>query len=210
MKKYVQYGCGLSAPEGWINFDSSPTLRIQRTPLIGTLLKGKLNTIFPPNVKYGDIIKGLPIESNSCDGIYCSHVLEHLSLSDFKLALKNTYSLLKPGGIFQIVMPDLEALIDSYIGNKVQKTTEASIIFIRNSGMGSETRAKGFKALLELIYGNSRHLWLWDKQATVAELEKAGFKQIKQLEFHKNSDTMFDRVQDKDRFKSAIAFEMTK
>jgi hypothetical protein len=72
MGNYVQYGCGLSAPAEWINFDVSPTLRIQKIPILGGLLKGRLNTRFPDNVRYGDIIKGLPVADNSCDGLYCS------------------------------------------------------------------------------------------------------------------------------------------
>ena len=40
MKKiYVQYGCGLAAPKEWMNFDGSPTLRVQQIPIIGALLK---------------------------------------------------------------------------------------------------------------------------------------------------------------------------
>ena len=56
-KKYVQYGCVLSAPINWLNFDASPTLRIQKIPIIGGLLKNRLNVIFPENVIFGDIIK---------------------------------------------------------------------------------------------------------------------------------------------------------
>jgi hypothetical protein len=32
-KIYIQYGCGLSAPKEWTNFDVSPTLRIQKLPI---------------------------------------------------------------------------------------------------------------------------------------------------------------------------------
>ena len=56
-KLYVQYGCGLSAPNEWKNFDVSPTLRFQKIPFIGKLLKNRLNVNFPNNVVYGDIIK---------------------------------------------------------------------------------------------------------------------------------------------------------
>lgn len=35
---FIQYGCGLSAPAGWRNFDSSPTLRAQRLPVLGARL----------------------------------------------------------------------------------------------------------------------------------------------------------------------------
>jgi hypothetical protein len=32
---YVQYGCGFSVGKDWLNFDSSPTLRVERLPIIG-------------------------------------------------------------------------------------------------------------------------------------------------------------------------------
>ena len=33
-KGKVQFGCGFSAPEGWINYDSSPTLRFEKLPTL--------------------------------------------------------------------------------------------------------------------------------------------------------------------------------
>ena len=96
----VHYGCGFSSCEGWENFDASPTLIIERIPFFGLFVK-KNNGRFPNNVKYGNIVKGLPLKDNSIDLVYCSHILEHLSLNDLKIALKNTYKMLK-GGVFQI------------------------------------------------------------------------------------------------------------
>jgi hypothetical protein len=43
-KLYVQYGAGNEAVQGWLNFDASPTLRIQKMPLIGRLLRSRLLT----------------------------------------------------------------------------------------------------------------------------------------------------------------------
>lgn len=103
---YVQYGCGWSAPEAWLNFDSSPTLRFERLPLIGKLYTRNARR-FPANVRYGDVVKGLPVADKSCDGIYASHVLEHLAFADFEKALTNTFRYLKPGGTFRLVVPDL-------------------------------------------------------------------------------------------------------
>lgn len=85
---FMHYGCGLDAPKEWLNYDASPTLRIQKIPIIGSLLKKKLNVEFPENVLYGDIVKGINLPHNSCAGIYCSHVLEHLALNEFRIALK--------------------------------------------------------------------------------------------------------------------------
>ena len=76
MKKanYVQYGCGDEAPKEWKNFDVSPTLRIQQTPIIGRLFRSKLNLVFPDNVYYGDILL-LGIGTNN----YINYVEENYS-----------------------------------------------------------------------------------------------------------------------------------
>ena len=109
----VQYGCGLSAPAGWQNFDSSPTLWLQRLPLIGgCFLRGQAH--FPKEVRWGNIVSGLPFVGEAADNVYCSHVLEHLALDEFRCALVNTRSLLKPGGVFRLVMPDLEMMLKGY------------------------------------------------------------------------------------------------
>jgi len=84
-------------PRDGLNFDASPTLRVQRLPLAG-FLRVPGGPVFPANVRYGDIVKGLPVEATSCRAVYCSHVLEHLSLSDFRLALANTKAVLAEGG----------------------------------------------------------------------------------------------------------------
>ncbi|MQP68452.1 hypothetical protein GE253_24335 [Niveispirillum sp. SYP-B3756] len=57
---FVQYGCGWTAPPGWHNFDASPTLRFERLPLVGRLYS-KNGRRFPDNVRYGDIVRGLPL-----------------------------------------------------------------------------------------------------------------------------------------------------
>lgn len=114
---YVQYGCGWDAPENWFNFDASPTLRIERIPVVGRRISARLKgnpEPFPSNVQYGDIVKGLPLPDGSCAAVYCSHVLEHLSLTDCRKALANTKRLLRPGGTFRFVLPDLLFYIKRY------------------------------------------------------------------------------------------------
>jgi SAM-dependent methyltransferase len=208
-KLFVQYGCGLSAPKEWINFDASPTLRLQKNFLLKYFIRKIQNTKFPENAKYGDIIKGLPVKPGTCDAIYCSHVLEHLSLTDFRKALINTYYILKPGGVFRLVMPDLHLMAEEYIGNKMNSTS-ASINFIQNTGMGLEYRSRGFRAFIKSFFGNSRHLWLWDFESTTVELENAGFKNLRSCKFNDSEIPEFKFVENAERFNGAIAIEMTK
>jgi len=116
--------------KGWVNFDASPTMRIQKIPILGRIIKSRLITKFPDQVLYGDIIKGLPgIENNYCDGDYCSHILERLSLNDFRLALHNTYKILKNGGIFRCVLPDLEYAAKLYICDLESNGSDSNIFF---------------------------------------------------------------------------------
>ncbi|MGG9972120.1 class I SAM-dependent methyltransferase [Ferruginibacter sp. SUN002] len=207
---YVQYGCGLAAPEQWINFDASPTLRIQKTPLIGSLMKSRLNTIFPDNVRYGDIVKGLPVKADSCMGVYCSHTLEHLSLNDFRTSLKNTYAILKPGGIFRCVVPDLEIASREYLERLDNGDKESSIKYIDHILIGLKNRPKGIKAIISSIAGNSHHLWMWDHASLALELEKAGFKSVRRCTFNDSADEMFKYVENEGRFWHAAAIEAIK
>ncbi len=206
MSLYVQYGCGLSAPKEWTNFDVSPTLRMQKIPVIGALSPTK----WPKNVKYGDIIKGLPVADNTCDGLYCSHTLEHLSLNDFRIALKNSYKVLKKGGIFRCIVPDIESMARSYISSLDNGHKTASVNFINNTLMGVEQRKRGLKGLISSYYGNSHHLWMWDHQSLGEELKKAGFIDVRHAKFNDSSDAMFKLVEDPSRFEGAVAIECRK
>lgn len=211
MKKfYVQYGCGLSAPKDWTNFDVSPTLRIQKTPLIGRILRKKLNTTFPTNVLYGDIIKGLPIDENSCDGLYCSHTLEHLSLIDFRQALINSFKCLKKGGIFRCIVPDLEFAARLYIKNLDNGDNLASLGFMNKTLLGIKERPRGLKGFLSSFLGNSQHLWMWDHKSLSEELKNVGFSQIRSCKFNDSEDEMFKYVEDIERFRNAVAIECRK
>ena len=121
---------------------STSTLRrrcdSQRIPLIGSLYSRNASP-FPVNVEYGDIVKGLPVADGRYRAVYCSHVLEHLSLDEFRLALRNTRALLQDGGICRLVMPDFEECVKAYTSSQ---DAEAAIRFMSSSGLGTETRPR--------------------------------------------------------------------
>ena len=204
---YVQYGCGLSAPLNWINFDVSPTLRIQKIPLIGFLFGPVLNVKFPGNVKYGDITKGLPVAENSVDGIYCSHTLEHLALNDLRTALKNTYKVLKAGGVFRMVLPDLEFYAREYISNLALGDVNSSYQFLENSMLGIKARPRGLSGFASAVLGNSHHLWMWDYMSLSKELDAVGFQEIRRCNFGDSNDKMFEYVEDEGRFINCLSIE---
>jgi len=201
--KHIQFGCAWSAPNSWRNFDASPTLRFEKIPLIG-LLYTKNAKRFPENVEYGDILKGLPIPPKYCHAVYCSHVLEHLSLEEFRVAIRNTYELLLPGGVFRFVVPDLETLAADYINSK---DPLASNVFMQNSFLGVTSRPRSLSGLLKVWLGNSAHLWMWDYKSLQFELNCAGYVAIRRCRFGDSDDPLFKDVEDKDRFINAVAVE---
>lgn len=207
MTEYIQFGCGLSAPSGWRNFDVSPTLRLQRLPLIGSSLHGKTLPLFPPNAEYGDIVRGLPVPLSSCRGIYSSHVLEHLALADLRISLRNVYNYLQNGGVFRFVVPDLETLARAYVASS---ESNASLEFMTQAGLGKSTRPRTLRGLLHEWIGNSSHLWMWDFKSMSAELSNVGFRQIRRAELGDSLDVRFNDVEEEGRWKDCLGMECVK
>lgn len=204
---YVQYGCGWDAPDGWINFDASPTLRIEKLPVVGKRISRLASgnpLLFPSHVRYGDIVSGLPVDEGSCQGVYCAHVLEHLSLADFRAALRNTWKIMGSGALFRLVMPDLEVLARRYLD---ESGPESALTFMTESGLGEQRRPRGVLGQLREAVGNSRHRWLWDYRSLERELADAGFTQVRRASIGDASDPMFALVERNDRWHDCLGVE---
>ena len=198
---YVQYGCGLCAPAGWANFDVSPTLRLQRLPLVGKVVPGPK---FPPDARYGDVVKGLPVPDASVDAAYCSHTLEHLSLDDARTALRNTLRVLKPGGTFRFVLPDLRFLAEQYVASR---SPDAAIAFMEGSYLGERRRPRGLGGLARAWVGNSDHRWMWDYESMERELVRAGFAAVRRAACGDSPDPMFAAVEDPARWENCLGVD---
>jgi SAM-dependent methyltransferase len=118
----VNLGCGRRALPGWINYDSSIKIHVMKYRIVRRLFyffkiisKEDLESQWPRNVIRRDLRKGIPLKDNSVDYIYCSHMLEHLSLEDARKLIREAFRVLKPGGWMRIVVPDLKLLATKYV-----------------------------------------------------------------------------------------------
>lgn len=203
---YVQYGCGLTAPIEWRNFDASPTLRFQRLPVISrTGIKPGVD--FPDSVEYGNIVKGLPVLPNSCDAVYCSHVLEHLSYQDCARALKNTLSILKPGAVFRLVVPDLEHNARCYLDDD---SDQAANTFMKETLLGYEEYPRNLKSFFKHWLGNQQHLWMWDYKSMADQLLAVGFDEIRRAQFGDSTEPAFSLVESHERWTNCLGIECVK
>jgi predicted SAM-dependent methyltransferase len=121
--------------------------------------------------------------------------------------LRNTKNILRSGGVFRLVLPDLEYLARSYLDNA---SKEAAIDFMRETYLGHESRARGYKALISMWLGNSQHLWMWDIQSIQLELENAGFCDVRRAFFGDSSDMKFGEVEEISRWASCLGVECRK
>lgn len=62
-----------------------------------------------------DLRRRLPFAEAQFDGIYISHVLEHLSIADARKLATECCRILKQGAVFRVVVPDLEFLAATYV-----------------------------------------------------------------------------------------------
>lgn len=96
----VNLGCGSKFLEDWINID----------------LTSSSNFVIKHN-----FLKGIPLESNSSDIVYHSHVIEHLPKTQAQPFINECHRVLKPGGIIRIATPNLEGIVKTYL-EKLEKT----------------------------------------------------------------------------------------
>jgi SAM-dependent methyltransferase len=206
---YIQFGCGMCAPDGWKNFDAGPAFWLQKyVPFSKPVLCRKGFPDYPVrNIEYGDIVLGLPVKQGSANAVYCSHVLEHLALAEFRRAIRNVYQYLEPGGVFRLVVPDFEYLIQQYCASSDPK---AASQLLEGAHLGEAAMRRGIASLPQTLFGRSKHLWMWDYKAMASELADAGFVDIRRAYYNDSRNLRFQEVENPGRWENCLGVECRK
>lgn len=94
----VNIACGDAYVDGWLNYDYAPhSDKVQKANLLGRL----------------------PLDSGVADVVYSSHFLEHIPLPSVEAFMAECFRILKPGGVFRLVLPDLEEICRSYLQHRI-------------------------------------------------------------------------------------------
>ena len=197
MTRYVNIGCGHSVGADWENYDASPTLRLERLPVLGRLVKKNKNR-FPPEARPGDITRGPIGAPGTVSAVFCSHMLEHVSHEYMQNSLKHIHMMLTPGGVFRLIVPDLSIRAHMYVQKLGQP--EAASRFLEMSDLGQRRMRRGLKSRILATLGNSAHLWMYDEASMRHELELAGFADIRRCAFGDSEIAAFSKVENPDRF----------
>jgi SAM-dependent methyltransferase len=94
MTSYLNLGCGSRYHPAWTNVDFVAT---------------------GPGVISCNLRTGIPFEDKTFEVVYHSHLLEHFTRDEAKDFIYECKRVLKPGGIIRVVVPDLEAIVRTYL-----------------------------------------------------------------------------------------------
>ena len=92
--RLLNVGCGDTHHPAWVNIDVAPV---------------------SPEVVVHDLRRPLPYAADTFDGLYASHVLEHLQPPSCMRLLQECFRILKQSGIVRIAVPDLEVIARLYL-----------------------------------------------------------------------------------------------
>ena len=171
----------------WINLDNSPSIILARLPLLENILY-RTGFITPEQHKthwrgtlYQDVTRGLPFSSGSIEKIYSSHMLEHLGRKQGERVLSECHRVLKKGGVFRIVVPDLAYYAKCYL----QKISGPN-------GVGREAHDE----FLWIVYGaylkkgrpGANHRYMYDWPTLRIVLKQTGFDEVTLQQYQQGKD----------------------
>ncbi len=210
--KVLNLGCGYQTSERCINIDWSLPVRLKGNaagrmvaPLVITGDRRVAYDAMSDDVMRHDLRKGIPFPDQSVDGVYHSHLLEHLDREVVPTFLAEVKRVLKPGGVHRIAVPDLEVDARAYLaslesaalGERSPEEHEAAVRvlieqMVRREAWGTSQRTGARRWVENRVLGDARergetHQWMWDRVSLPAELLAAGFTDAKVMTFDKSA-----------------------
>jgi hypothetical protein len=141
------------------------------------------------------------LDNNTCDAIFCSHVLEHIPHYKIQKVIFEFSRILKIGGIVRILTPDLYRIAKAYV-EKDEDFFNAALKEDENirTDLGFGGRFMNFivspgqdtllldRTMSEVI-GGYAHIYSYDIEMLTTLLEQAGFDDVKAMPFCRSSLT---------------------
>lgn len=176
----LNLGCGLQAPAGWVNIDRSPSLTLDRLPVVKKALRS-INVLrdehmvsWPRNITRHDVTKPLPYATDSASAIYSSHMLEHLYHDQALALLRECQRVLRPGGILRLALPDVEQFARELVNASSADSAEAGLAFTTGLAMAPLT-APNRRQRLVGRFASAPHRWQPTTPLVLSMLREAGF-----------------------------------
>lgn len=201
-------GCGLHAPHGWHNIDRSPNLLLDRVRPLKRLLRqaGVLNdahmAAWPRNIRMLDVRKGLPCADGQADGIYSSHMLEHLYLDEACKVISACYRALRTGAVFRVALPN-----GHEIALKGAEDTPEAFLDYNEGLLAHPLLAPNARQRLVGFLKSPPHRWQPSPSLVIRLFQEAGFAAPVEREYLKSG---LPRVEEVEHRPESFFVEATK
>lgn len=93
-------------------------------------------------------LEDLEFPNESIDEIKCSHTLEHLAFRVAIKGLEKFYSILKPGGLLDLEVPNDESLFEQFKAADIKKRKRLYEQIFCNQASGEEFHLSGWDSLI--------------------------------------------------------------
>jgi hypothetical protein len=179
-RRVVNFGCGATPHPGCLNLDGSLTVLLATIPLppswFGKRRANFVTAIRAHRIRYATA-RWLNLRDGSIDGFYASHVLEHLSRIQCVYLLKRLRAWLADNGVLRIVLPDPRVAVQHYMCGDINLDS-----FIRWTELAADGRS-----WWRILFGHSRHRWLYDFETMRNILAVLGYSDIREVSYRKGS-----------------------
>jgi predicted SAM-dependent methyltransferase len=132
-----------------------------------------------------DFQRPLPFADASFDGVFCEHVLEHFGQDDGERLAREVARILKPGGVFRLIVPDAELVLKAYF--------EAPSDLVAARGEGQGTAMEMVNSYFRQRY---EHQFMYDWPTLEQTLRRAGFAQVNRSRFREPGGCVSVRIDD--------------
>jgi predicted SAM-dependent methyltransferase len=157
-KNLLDIGCGPNTHQDYINLDYG----------------------WHPGVNLcWDITRGIPIKSNTLEGIFTEHCFEHISFCFILPILVECYRVLQPGGSIRIILPDGELYLKGYSSILQDKNAPILPYALRDKINGFYSPIMS----INRVFRDEGHVFIYDFDCLFQLLERVGFESIQKLSF---------------------------
>lgn len=156
-KPKLQIGSGSNLLEGWLN--------------VGISVEESWQGV------YMDAGKRFPLPDESMNFVYSEHLFEHLTYQQAQNMLKESYRVLKPGGIMRLATPDLQFLLGLYQEPEKPLHKAYMEFSVKDDGMPASP-----VYVISRFHTNWGHQIIYDRETLTRMLEEVGFRDMTSCE----------------------------